>query len=146
MGVTLAPTQTQYVDATALPGANSYELVLKLPASGEHKLSAACDTSVPKLKAYRSLQGVMLSWEAAGNYEGFRISRDGKVLADDIAGDVRSYEDKQAPAEGKVTYAIEPTTGKVTPATLVVNRGPADSGGALVYEPFDYPASPDEPQ
>ena len=34
----------------------------------------------------------------------------------------------------------------MTPATLVVNLGPADSGGALVYEPFDYPASPDEPQ
>ena len=60
--------------------------------------------------------------------------------------DARSFEDKQAPAKGKVTYAIEPTTGKVTPATLAVNLGPADPGGALIYEPFDYPADADEPQ
>ena len=73
LGVTLAPTQTEYVDARALPGANSYELVLNMPSSGKQKLSAACDTSVAELKAYRSLDGVMLSWEAKGNYEGFRI-------------------------------------------------------------------------
>ena len=28
----------------------------------------------------------MLSWEARGKYDGFRISRDGKVIADDIPG------------------------------------------------------------
>jgi hypothetical protein len=145
LDVTLAPTQTEYIDAAALPGANSYELVLNLP-SGKQTLSFACDTSVTELNAYRSLDGVMLSWEAEGKYEGFRISRDGEVIADGIAGDVRSHEDKQAPAKGKVTYTIVPKTGKVTPATLVVNLGPADTGGALVYEPFDYPASPDEPQ
>jgi hypothetical protein len=54
--------------------------------------------------------------------------------------------DKPAPSKGKVRYAIEPTTGKTTPATLTVNLGPADPGDALIYEPFDYPADADEPQ
>ncbi|MFT5410979.1 MAG: hypothetical protein ACI9NC_003712 [Verrucomicrobiales bacterium] len=146
LGIELSPTQTAYIDAAALPGANSYELVLDLTSSGEQKLSAACDTSVVGLKAYPSLEGVMLSWEARGNYDGFRITRDGKVIADGIAADARSFEDKQAPAKGKASYAIEPTTGKVAPATHVVNLGRADSGGALVYEPFDYPGSVDKPQ
>jgi hypothetical protein len=146
LDVTLSPARTTYVDTAALPGANRYELVLHLPSSGKRTLSAACETSVAGLQAYRSLEGVMLSWEARGKYEGFRISRDGKVIADGIAADVRSFEDKQAPAKGKATYAIQPTTGRVTPATHVVNLGPVDAGGALVYEPFDYPASAHEPQ
>jgi hypothetical protein len=141
----LSPTQTTYLDATAPPGANDYEVVLKLP-SGEQKLSTSCDTSPTDLSSYRSMDGAMLSWEARGKYEGFRIKRDGKVIADNLAANVRSFEDKDAPAKGKVTYSVEPTTGKATPVTLVVNRGPADSGGALVYEPFDYPANLDAPQ
>lgn len=145
LSVTLSPTQTAFVDTTALPGANSYELVLSLP-SGEQKLSAACDTSVTSPTGYRSVGGVMLNWKARGNYEGFRISRDGKEIAADILGNARSFEDKQAPAKGKVAYSIEPTSGKAAPATLVMNLGPADSGGALIYEPFDYPASADKPQ
>jgi hypothetical protein len=144
LDVSLPPTQTVFVDTTALPGANNYELVINLP-SGEQKLSAACDTSVTSLTAYRSLEGVMLSWKAWGQYEGFRLSRDGKVIVADLPADARSFEDQQAPAEGKVTYAIQPTSGKVTPTIHVVNLGPADSGGALVYEPFDYPGSADEP-
>jgi hypothetical protein len=119
--------------------------VIKLP-SGEKKFSASCDTSVTRLTAYRSLEGVMLQWEARGKYEGFRISRAGEVIAADLPGKARSFEDKQAPAKGKVTYAIQPTHGEVTPATHIVNLGPAGSGGALVYEPFDYPGSADEPQ
>jgi hypothetical protein len=141
----LAVTQTEYVDTTALPGKNSYEVVLGMP-SGKQKLSASCDTSVAVLTGYRSLEGVMLSWQAAGKYEGFRLTRDGKVIADDVAADARSFEDLQAPAEGKIVYAIQPTTGKVTPAELVVNLGPIDSGGAVIYEPFDYPANEEEAQ
>ncbi|MDT8390348.1 MAG: sialate O-acetylesterase [Lentisphaeria bacterium] len=146
LGVTLDPTQTAYADTAALPGANRYELVLNLPASGKQKLSAESDTSATALSAYRSLQGVMLSWKARGKYDAFQVMRDGKVLADDIAGDARSFEDMQAPKTGKVTYAVLPSSGSATPATLVVNLGLADSGGALVYEPFDYPASAEEPQ
>ena len=128
-----------------LSGANSYELVLDLP-SGKLKLSASCDTSVTKLTGYRSMEGVMLGWEARGKYDAFRVSRDGKVIADSLPADARSFEDKSAPDKGKVTYAVQPTIGKVTPATLVVNLGPADAGGAIIYEPFDYPASADEVQ
>lgn len=145
LGVKLTPTQTTCVDTIALPGANSYELVLNLP-SGKQKRSASCDTSATGLKGYRSLEGVMLSWQARGRYEGFRMLRDGKVISDGIAPDTRSFHDKQAPAKGKVTYTIQPTSGEVTPTTVVVNLGPVDAGGALIYEPFDYPASGDEPQ
>lgn len=141
----LSPSQTAFVDSSALPGANSYELILDMP-SGKVKFSASCDTSVTNLSAYRSLEGVMLNWGARGKYDAFQITRDGKVIADAVAADAHSYEDKTAPAKGKVTYAIQPTTGKVTPATIEVSIGLADAGGALVYEPFDYPASPDEPQ
>ena len=145
LGAKLTPTQTTYVDTAALPGANSYELVLNLP-SGNLNLRASCDTSATDLKGYRSLEGVMLSWKARGKYMGFRISRNGKVISDGIAPDARSFHDKQAPANDKVTYTIQPTSGDVTPATLVVNLGPGEAGGALIYEPFDYPASADEPQ
>ena len=146
LGATLPPTQTACIDTSALPGANRYELLLNLPSSGRQKLSASCDTSVSELKAYRSMEGLMLGWHARGKYDGFRITRDGKVIADKVPADVTRFEDKQAPATGKVTYAIQPTTGNVTPATHVVNLGPADPGSALVYEPFDYPGVPGEPQ
>ncbi|MDA7888615.1 sialate O-acetylesterase [Akkermansiaceae bacterium] len=143
LGGTLSPTQTTYLDTTALPGTNIYELVLNLPA-GKQNLNTASDTSVTKITAYRGLDGVMLSWEAQGKYEGFRITRDGKVIADALAADARRFEDKQTPGKGKVTYVVEPTSGKVTPASLVVNLGPADPGSALLYEPFDYPGNPEE--
>lgn len=145
LAVKLTPTQTTYADTAALPGANSYELVFNLP-SGTQKLGASCDTSATDLKGYRSLEGVMLSWKARGKYEGFRISRDGAVISDRVAPHARGFHDKQAPARGKLAYAIQPTSGDVTPATLVVNLGPIDPGGALIYEPFDYPASANDPQ
>jgi hypothetical protein len=141
----ISPTQTAFVDSSALPGANSYELILDMP-SGKVKFNDSCDTSVTNLTAYRSLEGVMLKWEARGKYDAFRITRDGKVIADAVAADALSYEDKTAPAKGKVSYVIQPTTGKVTPATLEMSIGVADAGGALVYEPFDYPTDADEPQ
>ena len=146
MEANLSPTQTAFVDATALPGKHSYELVLNLPDSRKRKLASVGDTSVAQLKAYRSMEGVMLSWEARGRYDGFQILRDGQVIADGIAGDMRSYQDKQALAKGKVRYAVEPTTGKTTPAKSTVNLGPADPGDALIYEPFDYPSDENEPQ
>lgn len=148
IGAKLDPTQTQFMDEEALPGLNRYEVILSMP-SGEHQLSASCDTSVSTLEGYRSMGGVMLSWKAEGKYEGFRISRDGQVIADDIAADSRSFEDTQAPDKGKVSYAIVPKRGEATPAELSLNLGPitsADAGGALIYEPFDYAASPDEVQ
>ena len=88
----------------------------------------------------------MLSWEARGKYDAFRIARDGEVIADSLPGNARSFEDKNAPDKGKVSYAVQPTTGKVTPAKMVVNLGPADAGGAIIYEPFDYPADAEEVQ
>jgi hypothetical protein len=146
IGARLSATQTTFVDATAMPGKNTYTLVIEMPSTPVQRFSAGCDTSVATLEAYRGMEGVMLSWNARGNYQGFKISRDGKVIADGIAGDKRSYLDEQAPPKGKVNYLIEPTTGRSTPATLTVNLGPADSGDALIYEPFDYPADPGAPQ
>jgi hypothetical protein len=143
LGARIPVTQSAFVDTSAAPGANRYELILDMP-SGKVTLVASCDTSATGLSACRSLAGVMLTWQAHGKYEGFRIKRDGKVIADALAADARSFEDRDAPAKGKVTYSVEPTTGKVTPAALVVNRGPADPGGAVLYEPFDYPADADQ--
>lgn len=142
----LTAARTTFIDTTALPGKHSYELVLNMPSYGKKKFTTVCDTSVAGLNAYRSAEGVMLSWEARGRYEGFQIMRDDKVIADSIVGEMRSYLDRKAPSNGKVHYAIKPTTGKTTPATLTVNLGPADPGDALVYEPFDYPSNADEPQ
>ena len=100
----LTPNQTTFIDRTALPGKHQYELVLNMPKSGKQTFIASCDTSVSKLDAYRSLDGVMLNWEAGGRYEGFKILRDGKVITDSLAGDARSFLDKQAPTKGKVPY------------------------------------------
>ena len=141
----LKPNQTEFMDTGALPGLNEYELILNMP-SGEQKLSASSDSSPTDLTGFRSLEGVVLSWEARGKFEAFQVTRDGNVIADKLSGDARSFVDKTAPAKGKVSYAVQPTTGKVTPATLQMSIGVADAGGALVYEPFDYPASEDDPQ
>lgn len=145
LDATLDPNQTLSLDTTALPGANRYELILDMP-SGERKLKGSCDSSATELTGYRSLNGVKLSWKARGKFDAFKVTRDGKVIANALAPDTRSFEDKDAPANGKVVYAVAPTTGKVTPAQLKVNLGPADAGGAVVYEPFDYPTDADKPE
>lgn len=135
----LSPTQTTFTDTAALPGSNSYCLVIDLP-SGQQKFNTCCDTSVTKLSGYRSLEGVMLNWDARGIYKAFSVSRNGKVIADSLPGDARSFKDTGGQDNGKVTYAVQPINGTVTPAKLVVNLGPIESGGSILYEPFDYPA------
>ena len=82
----------------------------------------------------------MLNWDARGIYKAFSVSRNGKVIADSLPGDARSFKDTGGPDNGKVTYAVQPINGTVTPAKLVVNLGPIESGGSIIYEPFDYPA------
>ena len=145
MAVNLPASQTAFTDTTALPGKNSYELVLEMPTSPTQKLTGICDTSIPELRTFRSLEGVTLQWDPRGKFDGFKISRDGKDIAASLSGEARSYEDKQAPEKGLVKYSILPTTGNSTPATTVVNRGPLDPGDALLYEPFDYPSDLEQP-
>jgi hypothetical protein len=142
----LSAKQTTFVDTTALPGEHSYDLVLDMPSAKQQKLSAACDTSIAQLSAYRNTKGVMLHWEARGKYDGFEIMREGKPISDNLSGDMREYLDEHAPKQGKVLYAIQPTAGETTPAKLKVNLGPADPGKAVIYEPFDYPSDADQPQ
>ena len=134
----LSATRTGYVDATALPGENAYELVLDMPASPQQKLTVTSTTYVSDLAAARSVGGVTLTWSPHGKFAGYRISRDGKAIEESLSADATSYEDKQAPKEGRVTYSVQPSTGKVTPATVTINLGPIDPGDALVYEPFNY--------
>lgn len=141
----LSPSQTAFTDTTALPGANSYKLILDMP-SGKVELSTSNDSSATDLTGYRGLNGMKLSWKARGKFEAFKVMRDGKVIADALPADARSFEDKTTPAKGTVVYSVAPTTGKVTPAELSVNLGPADAGGALVYEPFDYPTDAQKPE
>ena len=142
----LSPTQTTFIDAETLPGKQRYELEITLPKSGKQKFTAETDTSVQSLNAFRSLEGVMLNWEARGKYHGFLILRNDILIGEAKSGEARSYLDKNAPSEGKVHYTIIPTTGNTTAAKLTVNLGPSDPGDALVYEPFDYPAGTGEPQ
>ena len=142
----LSVSQTTFIDTTAFPGKHSYELVLNMPKSGKTSFSTICDTAVEKLEAYRSLQGVMLRWKARGKYQGFRVFRGDKVIADHITGDMRNYLDKQAPSEGKVHYSVMPSTGTATPTKLTIHLGPSDPGDAVLYEPFNYPSTADEPQ
>jgi len=134
-------SQTSFVDTTALPGANEYQLIIEMPTSPTQKLTASSDTSIPKLMASRSAGGVMLNWNVRGKFEGFKISRNGKVIKESFSADARIYQDTQAPKEGPVHYSIQPTKGKVTPAIVTVELGPHDAGGALIYEPFDYPTN-----
>lgn len=137
----LSATQTTFVDSTALPGENTYELVIDMSSSPQQKLTATSTTYVTDLLAARSAGGVMLTWKPVGKFAGYKITRDGKVIAENIAADATSYEDKQVPTGALVTYAVQPTTGKVTPALVSINLGAIDSGNALVYEPFNYYSS-----
>jgi len=148
LSATIDPTQIEFVDTDALPGKNDYQLAIAT-SSGKKTLSASSDTSIAALGGYPSVDGVMLNWEAKGNYEGFLITRGNQVIADNISADVRSFEDKDAPKEGKLVYAIKPKRGEEEPLRWAVNLGPLgpdDAGGALVYEPFNYPAKEGEPQ
>jgi hypothetical protein len=145
LGVKFSGSETTYLDETALPGANQYELALTMPTS-TLKLTTKSDTSVTDLKAFRSTNGVTLSWQAKGKYTGFTLSRDGKVINDNISPDTRIYEDKTATQAKQINYTIQPKTGKVTAAKTTINLGTIDPGEALVYEPFDYPADADKPQ
>ena len=141
MEAKISSSQTSFVDTTALPGANEYQLIIEMPTSPTQKLTATSDTSIPKLMASRSAEGVMLNWNVRGKFEGFKISRNGKVIKENFSADARIYQDTQAPKEGSVHYSIQPTTGKVTPASVTVDLGPHNAGGALIYEPFDYPTN-----
>ncbi|WP_419187482.1 sialate O-acetylesterase [Stieleria bergensis] len=146
LAANLPASLTTVTDARATPGKNTYQLLFDMPSDGLQTLSVTSDTSVGKLQAYRSSTGVQLNWDACGKYDGFQIRRDGQVIANQLAGDLRSYLDKQAPEQGNVQYIVTPTTGSSTPASLSVQLGPADPGGALLYEPFDYPADADQPR
>lgn len=138
----LSASQTMFVDTTAVPGENTYELVFDMSASPQHKLTVTSTTYVADLAVFRSVGGVTLTWNPRGKFSGYQISRDGKVIEANLSADATSYEDKQAPRDGLVTYAVQTTTGKITPATAAINLGPVDSGDALIYEPFNY-FSPD---
>lgn len=138
MDATLSASQTTFVDTTALPGENTYELILDMTASPQQKLTATSTTYVSDLEATRSVGGVTLTWTPRGKFDGYRISRDGQVIEANLSAGATSYEDKQVPKEGLVTYSVEPTTGKATQATVALNLGPIDPGDALVYEPFNY--------
>lgn len=141
----LSPSKTVFVDATALPGKNSYELALEMPTSSKQTLSTTSDSSVTDLKGFRAVEGVGQTWQARGKYEGFKLSRNGTVIEAALSGEARSFEDKQAPKQGIFSYSVQPTTGDVTPAKVTVNLGPIAAGAALVYEPFDYPSDPKNP-
>jgi len=134
----LSVTQTTFLDTTALPGENTYELVFDMPASPVQKLTATSKTFVTDLAAVRSLGGVTLTWAPNGKFDGYKVLREGKVIEANLPTSVTSYEDKEAPGQGLVTYSVQPTTGNAVPTTATINIGPIDPGDALVYEPFDY--------
>jgi len=137
-GAKLSARQTTFVDTTASPGTNDYELVIEMSDIQEQRLTATSTTYVYGLEAARSVGGVTLTWENKGKFANYRISRNGKAIEANLAGDGTGYEDKSAPEEGLITYIIEPATGNSKPARTTINLGPIDPGHALVYEPFHY--------
>ena len=137
-GAKLSAKQTTHIDTTALPGTNDYELVIEMPNTPRQKLTASSTTYVYGVDAFRSVGGVTLTWKNKGKFGNYKISRNGKAIEANLAGDLTRYEDKSAPKEGLIAYAIEPATGNSKPFTKTINLGPIDPGGALVYEPFNY--------
>ena len=134
----LSATQTTFLDTTALPGKNTYQLVFDMPASPVQKLTATSKTFVTDLAAVRSVGGVTLTWASNGKLVGYKVLREGKVIEAKLPASATSYEDKEAPGQGRVTYSVQPSTGNAVPTTATINIGPIDPGDALVYEPFDY--------
>jgi hypothetical protein len=138
MDAKLSATQTTSVDVTALPGKNTYELVFDMPTSPAQKLTAVSTTTIDSLTVARSAGGVTLTWNPKGKMEGYKISRENKVIEASLAAGATSYEDKGAPKQGLVTYSVQPSTGNAAPTIKTIHLGPIDPGDALVYEPFDY--------
>ena len=141
-GAKLSAKQITFVDTTASPGKNDYKLVIEMPDSPRQELTATSTTYVYGVDAFRSVGGVTLTWKNKGKFANYKISRNGKAIEANLAGDSTSYEDKSAPKEGLIGYTIEPATGNSKPAIKTINVGPIDPGDALVYEPFHY-YSPD---
>jgi alpha-galactosidase len=137
-GARLSPSQVTFTDATALPGKNSYELICDMPDASTQKLTATSRTYVYGVDAIRSAGGVTLTWKNKGKFANYKISRNGRTIEANLAGDSSSYEDRSAPKEGLVTYSVEPATGNSRPFTKTIDLGPIDPGDALVYEPFHY--------
>jgi len=141
-GAKLSAAQTIFVDTTASPGTNEYELRIEMSKSPQQKLATTSSTYVYRVEAARSVGGVTLSWKDNGRFANYKVLRDDKVIEASLAGDITSYEDKNAPEQGVITYAVQPTGGNAKPVATTINLGPIDPGEALVYEPFHY-YSPD---
>jgi alpha-galactosidase len=135
-------TQTTYTDRTALPGTNNFEILFALPNSEIHKLSAQSDTSIERLIAYKTTEGIVLNWTAKGRYAGFKIARDNQVLSTNIPLEARTYTDTNPPENGVLTYYVAPQNGNSTIARTTLSMGQPNPGQALIYEPFDYPYDP----
>jgi len=143
-GVTIAATAPStpalFTDITALPGVYAYEIRFTMPVTPCDPLTVSHDSGIKNLIAYRGATGVVLEWQNNLGYAGIKIQRNGVVVEASLAGTAVTYTDTAAPATGVLTYSLVPTTGTSTAAEVQINLGPHDAGGALIYEPFDYPA------
>ena len=137
-GAKLSATQTIFADTTAPPGTNEYELRIEMSKSPQQKLTTTGRTYVYGVEAARSVGGVTLSWKDKGRFANYKVLRNDQMIEASLAGDATSYEDKNAPEQGVITYAVQPTGGNAKPVATTINLGPIDPGEALVYEPFHY--------
>jgi alpha-galactosidase len=129
-----------YLDATVLPGIHVYQLVFSIPGGGCGALTVTNNSSITGLTAYRGTNGVVLTWKNNLAYSGIQIQRNGTNIQAAYSGIATSYEDTAAPATGLITYSVVPTTGTGPAATNTIDLGPHDTGGAVIYEPFDLAA------
>lgn len=128
-----------YLDASALPGVHVYQLAFSMPG-GCGPLTVTNNSGITGLTAYRGTNGVTLTWRNNLSYAGIQIQRNGGTIQPSLSGSATSYEDTGAPASGVVTYSVVPTTGTSPVAVTQINLGPHNTGGAVIYEPFDMAA------
>ena len=136
---TLDPaTATSFLDTSAQPGELDYELIFTMPGVACDPLTFTFDGNIGGLEAFRSPDGVGLTWTNQMAYSSIELRRDGELIEPQLPGTTESYIDRSPPETGLVTYSVVPTNGDATPATVEISLDGPAPGAALIYEPFDY--------
>ena len=127
-----------FLDATVGPGMHEYELQFAMSGDPCPPLLLSIDTSITNLEAFRSPEGIALTWANNLDYTSIEVSRNGVILEPALSGIATNYTDAAPLTSGLVTYSLVPTNGSADPTEVEINLDGPPSGAAVIYEPFDY--------
>lgn len=127
-----------FLDADAQPGVLDYEFIFTMPDAPCDPLTVTFDGGITGLEAFRSPDGVGLTWSNNMTYTAIEVRRNDAVIEAALSGTAETHTDTSPPASGLVTYTVVPTNGSAAPTEVQINLDGPPTGNAVIYEPFDY--------